>query len=123
MGTGKAYALHETDETRAAGKAHEFEEIIAKVETAGGEIVHDEEVPLFIEMGADEAEVGIERTVEFNLNRTDFRLTRKEENMRISGDGINKQLEPMSSPRVKIQLKKKPDTSDDWEIVDMEDMF
>lgn len=123
MGAGKAYSLHETDSTRASGAAHKFDEILERVAQAGGDITSDEETALFVDIGADEAEIGVIRTVEFNLNRTDFQMTRKIEEERIIGEGHHKSLEPMETPHVKITLKKKPEIEDDWLMVDLDDMF
>ena len=123
MGTGKQYSLHEIDDTRAAGRDHQFEEILEKVEEAGGEITLDEDVPLYIDIGMDEHEVGTVRTVEFTLNKFDFQLIRKVETGRIVGEGRNKSIEPMSPPRINITMKKKRDIEDTWIIVDLDEMF
>ncbi|MBT3864776.1 hypothetical protein HOE67_04275 [Candidatus Peregrinibacteria bacterium] len=123
MGSGKAYSLHETDSTRAASAAQRFDDILDKVEEAGGEILTDEEVPLYIDLGPEEAEVGLQRVAEFNINKTDFQMTRKIEDAKITGDGVHKQLEPLDPPRIKISLKTKPQLEDDWTIVDLDDMF
>jgi len=123
MGVGKKFALHETDSTRAASRDYEFEEILKKVETVGGEIVMDEETPLYTDIGIEEYEVGAIRQVEFNLRGFDFQLVRKVETGRIVGEGRNKSVEPMSPPRVNLTMKKKKDSEDTWQVVDMGDMF
>lgn len=123
MGTGKRYELHEIDDTRAAGRDHQFEEILERVKEAGGEITRDEEVPLYTDIGLDEHEVGVIRTVEFNLKGFDFQLVRKVETGRIVGEGRNKSVEPMSPPRVGVTMKKKKDYEDGWQVVDFEEMF
>ena len=123
MGTGKRYSLHETDDTRAASRAYQFEEILEKVEAAGGEIILDEDTPLYTDIGLDEHEIGTIRRVEFNLNGFDFQLVRKVETGRIVGEGRNKSVEPMSPPRVNLIMKKKKDSEDIWQVVDVEDMF
>ena len=123
MGAGKKYALHETDDTRAASRDYQFEEILKKVEDAGGEIVMDEEIPLYTDIGIEEYEVGVIRQVEFNLHGFDFQLVRKVETGRIVGEGRNKSVEPMTPPRVNLSMKKKKDSEDTWQIVDMDDMF
>ena len=123
MGAGKSYSLHETDDTRAAGREHEFEEILKRVKAGGGEITVDEEVPLYTDIGVDEYEIGVLRTVEFTLNSFDFQLVRKVETGRITGEGRHKSVEPMTPPRVKITMKKKKDYEDGWQIVDLEGMF
>lgn len=123
MGTGKAHSLHETDFTRSNTKAHKFDEILEKVTAAGGTILKDEEVPLFIDVGLQEAEIGLERVVEFNLNKTDFQLTRKIENFRLAGEGKHKSLIPVDPPFIKMILKTKPEISDTWTAVDFDEMF
>ncbi|MBU1992635.1 MAG: hypothetical protein ABH856_01540 [Patescibacteria group bacterium] len=123
MGTGKKYSLHETDDTRAATAAYQFEEILKKVKAAGGEIERDDTHPLYTDIGLQEGEIGEERIVEFNLNQTDFRLVRKIETHRITGAGRHKSLEEMTPPRVRIHLQRKPELNDDYVNVDLEDMF
>ena len=123
MGTGKKYALHETDSTRAASRAHQFEEILEKVEAAGGEIILDEDTPLYTDIGLDEHEIGTIRKVEFNLNGFDFQLIRKVETGRIVGEGRNKNVEPMDPPRVSVSMKKKKDSEDTWQVVDTDSMM
>ena len=123
MGTGKQYALHEIDETRAAGQAAAFDEILDKIEAAGGEITRDELSPLYTYMGSDEVEMGEEREVEFNLNEFDFLMTRTSETHRMNHTGTHKTMEKMDRPMIKSNLKKKKETDDQWEVVDLEDMF
>ncbi len=124
MGVGKAYSLHEIDETKAAAADEKFEAILKRVEASeDGEIISDEKIPLYTDIGPEEAEIGYERVVEFNLGRKDFMLIRKVENMRIMGEGHSKSLEPLSRPRVSTVMKTKPDTDNTWQIVDLEDMF
>jgi len=123
MGTGKQYSLHETDDTRAASRDAQFEEILNRVKAADGEIVLDEETPLYTDIGLDEYEIGVIRQVEFNLNGFDFQLVRKVETGRIVGEGRNKSVEPMTPPRVNVGMKKKKDSEDTWQVVDVEDMF
>jgi len=123
MGVGKKYALHEIDDTRAAGKDYEFEQILERVKEAGGEIVKDEEAPLYTDIGIEEHEFGVIRTVEFNLKSFDFQLIRKIETARIMGEGRHKSLEPISPPRARVTMKKKKDYEDNWQIVDLDEMF
>lgn len=123
MGTGKQYPLHETSDTRAASREHQFEEILKKVEAAGGEIILDEDTPLYTDIGLDEHEIGTIRRVEFNLNGFDFQLIRKVETGRIVGEGRNKSVEPMSPPRINLIMKKKREIEDTWQVVDIEEMF
>ena len=122
MGTGKSYSLHEIDETRAAGRDDAFEEILDKIESNGGEITEDDTHPLYTEVGTDEFEVGSERTIRFTLNKTEFEMIRKVETHILQGAGHQKHLEELSVPRVKINLKKKADYSDDWAMVDLDEM-
>lgn len=120
---GKKPAMHEIDETRAAGRDEAFEEIIRRIVAAGGEIVEDETHPLFVDMGSEEVEVGSQRVVQFSLNRFDFKLTRNVEKQSLHGEGRHKHLEDLAMPRIKISLKRKPASSEDWQVVDLEDMF
>lgn len=120
---GKKPAMHEIDETRAAGRDEAFEQIIERIKSAGGEIVKDEASPLYTELGADEFEIGSQRVVEFTLNRLDFRLMRNVEKFGVRGEGRHKNLEELAQPRIKMSLKRKSMSSNDWQVVDLEDMF
>ena len=115
--------MHEIAETRFSGQQAAFDEIIEKIKAAGGEITKDEEVPLYDDIGTQEVELGTERVVEFNLNRNDFQLIRKVETHRIEGAGRHKSLMPLDIPRIKMSLKKKAETSNDWQIIDLDEMF
>lgn len=123
MGTGKAHSLHETDFTRSNTKMHKFDEVLERVKEGGGTIIKDDEVPLFVAIGMEEAEIGLQRTAEFNIRKMDFQLIRKIENSRISGEGQHKSLTPVDPPFIKMILKTKPEISDDWTIVDFDEMF
>ena len=123
MGTGKLYSMHETDDTRRSGATEAFEEILRKVKAAGGEISKDETIPLYTDIGTQEAEIGQERIVEFSLGRLEFQMIRKTETDRITGAGRHKSLEPMDPPRVSTILKRKESSSQDWQVVDLEDML
>ena len=123
MGTGKRYALHEIDDTKAAGRDQQFEEILDRVEEAGGEITKDETFPLYIDIGMDEIEYGHGREVEFTMGGFNFQMKRKVETSRIVGDGRNKSLEPLSPPRVNVSMKRKKEYEDNWVIVDLEEGF
>jgi hypothetical protein len=112
--------FHEIDETKSSTRDYLFEELIKRVEKAG-EIKKDVTSPLFAEIGTQEGEVGEERVVEFNLNRFDYEVTRKTERQRISGEGRVKHLEPMSTPRISVVMKRKPETSNEWQVIDLED--
>jgi D-alanine-D-alanine ligase-like ATP-grasp enzyme len=53
----------------------------------------------------------------------DFKLSRRVETQAIQGDGHTKHLSALASPRIKFILKRKPDNTQDWQLVDLEDMF
>lgn len=120
---GKKPAMKEIDETRGAGRDEAFEAIVDRIKAAGAEIVQDEIHPMYTEIGAQELEVGYERIVQFNLNRFDFQLTRRVETFSIQGEGHQKNLAPCNPARIKFILKRKAELSQDWQAVDMEDMF
>jgi hypothetical protein len=120
---GKKPAMKEIDETRGAGRDEAFEAIIARIKSVGGEVTEDETNPLYTEVGTQELEVGYERVVQFSLNRFDFKLSRRVETQSIQGEGHQKRLSELASPRIKFVLKRKPDNTQDWQLVDLEDMF
>lgn len=120
---GEKKPMQEIDATRAAGRDEAFEGILERVKEAGGEIVKDETSPLYIESGNQELEVGRQRIVEFNLNRFDFQLIRNIETHVLQGAGHQKHVEELESPRSHVKMKRKPDNSQDWQLVDLEDMF
>lgn len=113
----------ELDGTFASAAHDRLEEILRRVKTAGGEITRDEKTPLIIDFNNDTAEIGERRMVEFHLNRTDFQITRDIKNMRTAGLGHRKHLEPVDRPMIETKLKRRPDTSDQWVVVDFEDLF
>ncbi|MBU1445884.1 hypothetical protein KKD70_01320 [Patescibacteria group bacterium] len=115
--------MREIDSTSGSAAEDRFEEIIERVKASGAEIARDENGPLYVDLGQEETEIGEQRVVEFNVNRIDFQITRNVKKFRIMGEGIHKSLEPLSRPIVEIKLKRKPDTSDQWVIMDLEDMF
>lgn len=120
---GKKPAMKEIDDTRAAGRDEAFENIVNRVKSSGAEIVKDETSPLYAEIGNQELEIGYERIVEFNLARLDFKLSRRVETQLIQGESHQKHLEPANPPRIKFTLRRKPDNTQDWQVVDLEDMF
>ena len=120
---GEKRPMHEIDDTRAATAKHQFDDVVEKVKKAGGKIIKDEEYPLYIDIGMDQDEIGMERTVEFNLNGMEFRLISKIETHRLQGIGRQKSLEELHPERVTLGLKKRPELEDDWISVDLEDMF
>ena len=123
MGSGSLYSMKETDDTRAASAAMAFDKILEKVLTAGGEITLDESAPLYTDIGMEEYEVGSVREVEFSLAGNDFKMIRDIETHRLSGAGRHKSLEKMEPPRSTIKLLKKPQTSQDWQHVDLDDFL
>lgn len=120
---GEKKAMHEIPETYAAGKDEAFEEIIKKIIQAGGKIIEDDTHPLYTDVGSEEFCIGNERTVEFNINRMDFKLIRKVENYILQGSGHKKHIEELQIPRAKITLRKKSEMSDDWQTVDIDEIF
>lgn len=113
----------EIDDTAGSAAEDRFEEIIKRVKDSGAEIEKDDTTPLFVDVGSDEVEIGEQRVVVFNMNRMDFMITRKVKKVRIVGEGHHKSVEELSRPIIEIQLKRKPDISDQWVIMDLEDMF
>lgn len=120
---GKKPAMHEIAETRAAGRDEAFENILNRIKSAGGKIIEDETHPMYTEVGNQEFEIGSQRKVEFNLNNTDFQLIRNVEHSILQGAGHQKHLEPLETPRIKLTLKKKVGFSDDWQVVDIDEML
>lgn len=113
----------ELDDTAASAANDRLEEILRRVKAAGAEITLDETIPLHTDFNNEIVEIGKRRVVEFNLNRTDFQITRDIKNMRVGGSGHRKHLEEVARPMIETKLKKKPDTSDQWIGVDIEDVF
>lgn len=115
--------IREMDHTAGSAAEDRFEEIIKRVEEAGAEFKRDESGPLYVELGREEVEIGEQRIVEFNLNKTDFEITRNAKTVRIVGDGHHKSFEDLSRPIIEIKLKSKSEMSDQWVIMDMDDVF
>ncbi len=115
--------LHEIDDTATSAAEDRFEDILKRVKAAGAEILKDEETPLYAESGADQFEIGRRRIVEFNLNRTDFQITRDFKTARINGAGPRKSVLELPTPSITIKLMSKPELSQQWVGVDLEDMF
>lgn len=120
---GEKKSMRETDFTRAADKEMIFDRILEKVKAGGGEILRDETTALYTEVGNQEMEVGHQRVAEFNTNRIDFQLTQTVETHILQGSGHQKHLVELDTPRSRITMKQKPDNSQDWQVVDLEDMF
>jgi hypothetical protein len=115
--------LRELDDTKASASQDRFDELVEKVTAAGADITIDEETPLYADIAGTETPIGRRRTVEFNLNHTDFQITRDEKSARIIGIGHRAALQDLPTPSVVIKLKKKPEISQQWVQVDIEDMF
>ncbi|MBA4336151.1 hypothetical protein C0416_00050 [bacterium] len=115
--------IREIDDTAGSASEDRFEEILNRVEASGTEITRDETSPIYVDLGRGEVEIGEQRIVEFNMNRIDFQIIRKAKTVRIVGNGNNKGFEPLPRPMVDIQLKRKPDTSSQWVIMDLDDML
>lgn len=120
---GEKKPMHEIAETRAAGRDEAFDMIIEKIKSSGGIVSKDEVTPLYTEIGMDQFEIGTQRVIEFSLNKLDFMLTRNNETCLISGSGHQKHLQELEIPRVRMNLKKKSPYSDDWQTVDIDEMF
>ncbi|PIR54673.1 hypothetical protein COU74_05290 [Candidatus Peregrinibacteria bacterium CG10_big_fil_rev_8_21_14_0_10_36_19] len=119
---GEKPAMREIDDTRAAGREDAFELIVERIKGTGAD-VEDVSTPLFVEIDEDEFEVGEKRVVNFSLNGFDFELTRKSEEFTLQGAGHKKHVEALKTPRINIVLRKKAQFSQDWQVVDLEDMF
>ena len=115
--------LREIDDTSGSAAEDRFEEIISRVKAANADIIKDESGPLYLDLGREEVEIGDQRIVEFNLNRMDFQIVRNAKTVRVVGEGHNKSVEPLSRPIIEIKLKRKPETSDQWVFLDLEEMF
>ncbi|MEK7524104.1 MAG: hypothetical protein AAB588_03675 [Patescibacteria group bacterium] len=113
----------ELDETSASAADDRFEEILKKVKAAGAEITKDEESPLMVDMMNDFVEIGETRLVEFSLNKMEFQIIRNVKNMRFSGEGMHKKLENITRPIIELKLKSRPQFTDQWIGVDIEDVF
>lgn len=120
---GEKKPMPEIPETKAAARDEAFEAIVERVVQAGGEIIEDEIHPLYTSVGSQELEIGSQRIVEFNLDKLDIQLTRNVETHILSGSGHQKHADKLEMPRVKITMKRKSELADDWQVVDLEDMF
>lgn len=112
----------ELDDTAASAADDRLEEILRRIKAAGGEITTDETTPLHREFNNEIVEIGERRVIQFNLNRTDFQITRDSKYMRVAG-GNKKHLEQISRPIIETKLKRKNENEDQWIGVDFEDMF
>jgi hypothetical protein len=115
--------IREIDDTAGSAADDRFEEIIRRVKAGGAEIIKDESSPLYMDLGSEEAEIGEQRIVEFNLNGMDFQIIRNEKTVRIVGEGHKKSFEQLARPSIDIKLKRKPENSDQWVFMDLDGMF
>jgi len=117
---GKKPEMKEIDETRSAGRDDAFDAIVARITSAGGEILEDETHPLYVDIGMQELETGTERKIKFNMHKMDFELTRRKETSRLQGMGNQKYLEENPSPKITLNLKRKSELSNEWQSVDLD---
>jgi hypothetical protein len=115
--------IREIDDTAGSAADDRFEDIIRRVKAGGAEIIKDESSPLYMDLGSEEAEIGEQRIVEFNLNGMDFQIIRNEKTVRIAGEGHKKSFEQLTRPSIDIKLKRKPENSDQWVFMDLDGMF
>lgn len=120
---GQKPDMREIDDTRGFAREEAFDAILARIKSSGGTVARDETYPLYTDIGTDQFEIGIERTVEFTLNKIDFQLTRRTENYLLQGAGKQKHVEELTPPRIKIVLKRRSTQNNEWQVVDLEDMF
>ncbi len=124
MGSGREKrAYQEIDDTRQSAADDRFEEFIGKVKAAGAEMGRDEYEPIYDSMGHDDYELGEKRIVEFTLAGSDFLVTREIHEAKIVGHGHQKSVMDLPSPRIDVHLKRKPEGTDQWVVVDLEDFM
>jgi len=124
MGSGREKrGFSEIDETRQSAADDRFEEILNKVKAAGADITRDEYEPIYSDMGEDDLEIGEVRTVEFNLVGFDFMITRTVKDGKVVGSGHQKMVVDLESPRTEMRLKRKPERTQDWTIIDLDDFM
>ncbi len=123
MGAGGAKkGLPEIGDTKASVKDDQFQEIVDRIKSVATEF-EDETHPLYLSIGEDEFEIGTQRVINFNINKFDFELTRDVETLRLSGEGRQKHLEDNPSPKISMKLRRKSQYDNDWQVVDMDDLF
>ena len=124
MGAGREKrGYSEIDDTRQSASDDRFEEILEKVKAAGADIKRDALEPLY-DSGSDDAyEIGEKRIVEFNLAGMDFLITREVADGKVMGHGHQRSIVDLAIPQIEIRLKRKPEDSDRWTIVDLEDFM
>lgn len=113
---------HEIDSTRGSASDDRFEEVVAKIKAVAEEF-SDEESAHYLEVGQEQYEIGIRRTILFHLNKEDYRLVRTIEHHRLAGEGHRKHLEENPVPRIHMTLHKKSPYDQNWQSVDLEDFF
>lgn len=113
----------ELDDTAASAADDRLEEILKSILAAGGEIRKDEITPLYMDFNQEVVEIGEQRIIEFNLNKTDFQIVRNVKNMRVAGASHRKHLETIDRPMIETKLKRRTENSDQWIGVDLEDLF
>lgn len=113
----------ELNSTKESASLEQFEGFLRRLETAGANVIMDEEVPLFYDAGKEHIKVGERREVQFNINRTDFLVIRELKRRRILGAGHKKSFEDLPVPIIDLKLKKKSELVDQWEFVDMDELF
>ena len=113
----------ELDDTAGSAADDRLDELISQIKARGGVIKKDETSPLEIEFNRDFVDIGEERIVEFSRDRTDFQLIRTTKSARVVGGQKRAHLEGVSRPIVEMKLKSKPDTSEQWVVVDFDEMF
>ena len=124
MGAGREKrAYSEIDETRQSAADDRFEEFLAKVKAAGAEITRDEYKPIYDAMGQDDYETGERRIVEFTLAGSEFLVSRDVEEAKITGQGHQKTVVELPSPRVEVYLKRRTEGTEQWTVVDLEDLM
>lgn len=119
----KRKPIRELDDTAASAADDRLEEILKRVKAAGGVITKDEIIPLHMDFNMEVVEVGDQRTVEFTLNKTDFQIVRRIKDVRVAGGSHKKHLENLDRPMIETHLKRKPENSDQWIGVDIDEMF
>lgn len=116
---------HELDDTAASAADDRLEEILRKIKAAGGKITSDELIPLHMDFNNEVVEVGERRLVEFVVSamKMEFQITRDVKYKRMGGAGPHKHLEDIARPMIETKLKKRPESSEQWEAVDIDDIF
>jgi hypothetical protein len=121
MGSGREKRGYlEIDETRQSAADDRFEEILEKVKAAGAVMGKDETETLYSGLGEDDLDIGQTRKVEFNLAGSDFLITREVKDGKVEGQGHNKSVVDLAVPKIDIRLKRKPERTDEWMVVELD---